>query len=302
MSRRLLLVHAHPDDETINTGATMARYAAEGVTVTLVTCTRGEQGEVIPPSLAHLAGSGDGLGDHRVGELSAAMTALGVSDHRFLGDDSAPGRTAGAALAGGGVVFRDSGMAYDAAGDVIPFPEPVPGAFALTPVETAAEALASVLLSVRPHVVVSYEPGGGYGHPDHVQAHRVTTAAVDRAAAGGWAVPKVYWSVQPESLMRAALEMMSVAGAPGAAPGGRLPSMVVPDAMVTTAIDASEFLPAKVAALRAHATQISVTDDDAFFALSNGVQQPIMGLEFYRLVRGTLGDHRDDVNRETELF
>lgn len=303
MSRRLLLVHAHPDDETINSGATMARYAAAGVDVTLVTCTRGEQGEVIPPALAYLEGSGDGLGDHRVGELTDAMKALGVADHRFLGDDSVPGGTAGAATAGGGVVFRDSGMAYDAAGRVIPSPEPVPGAFALTPVETAAAALASVLLSVRPHVVLGYEPGGGYGHPDHVQAHRVMTAAVDLAAAQGWSVPKVYWSVLPESLVRATLEMMSASGAArGLPPNGPLPSMVIPDTAVTTAIDATPFLPAKLAALRAHATQVSVTDDDSFFALSNGIQQPVMGLEFYRLVRGELGAERDDVNRETDLF
>src|SRR6478752_5391726 len=95
-ARRLLLVHAHPDDESINNGATMARYAAEGALVTLVTCTLGEEGEVIPPGLAHLAPDRDGgLGPHRVAELAAAMKELGVTDHRFLGGS---GR------------FRDSGM------------------------------------------------------------------------------------------------------------------------------------------------------------------------------------------------
>ncbi|MFD5645971.1 PIG-L family deacetylase, partial [Streptomyces anulatus] len=85
-ARRLLLVHAHPDDESINNGATMARYAAEGAHVTLVTCTLGEEGEVIPPSLARLtADRDDALGPHRVGELAAAMKELGVADHRFLG-------------------------------------------------------------------------------------------------------------------------------------------------------------------------------------------------------------------------
>ncbi len=95
-SRRLLLVHAHPDDETIETGATMARYAAEGAHVTLVTCTLGELGEIIPPGLAHLsAEAGGGLGGYRIGELDAACAALGVTDHRFLG---------------GAGRFRDSGM------------------------------------------------------------------------------------------------------------------------------------------------------------------------------------------------
>ena len=94
--RRLLLVHAHPDDETIGNGATMARYVAEGVHVTLVTCTLGEEGEVLVPELAHLAADQDDqLGQHRIGELATAMEALGVNDHRFLGG---PGR------------YRDSGM------------------------------------------------------------------------------------------------------------------------------------------------------------------------------------------------
>src|SRR3954453_21761527 len=91
--RRLLLVHAHPDDESINNGATMARYAADGALVTLVTCTLGEHGEVIPPELAHLTGAA--LGEYRLRELDAAMRALGVADHRLLGG---PGR------------YRDSGM------------------------------------------------------------------------------------------------------------------------------------------------------------------------------------------------
>src|SRR4028119_484364 len=97
--RRLLLVHAHPDDETINSGATMAKYAAEGVQVTLVTCTLGEEGEILVDSLAHLAADKeDGLGRHRIGELTEAMQALGVKDFRFLGG---PGR------------FRDTGMAVN---------------------------------------------------------------------------------------------------------------------------------------------------------------------------------------------
>ena len=96
LDRRLLLVHAHPDDESIGTGATMAKYAAEGARVTLVTCTLGELGEIIPPELAALAPERDDqLGGYRIGELNAACQALGVTDHRFLGG---PGR------------WRDSGM------------------------------------------------------------------------------------------------------------------------------------------------------------------------------------------------
>jgi N-acetyl-1-D-myo-inositol-2-amino-2-deoxy-alpha-D-glucopyranoside deacetylase len=310
--RRLLLVHAHPDDESINNGATMARYVSEGVHVTLVTCTRGEQGEVIPARLSHLVVDGDALGTHRVGELAAAMTALGVTDHRFLGDSRAPGRPAELVIKDGGTVYRDSGMAYDRAGGVVPSPDPPAGAFALADPE-AAELLAEQIRELRPQVVVGYEPGGGYGHPDHVQAHVITMRAVELAALTGpspggtpaWTVPKVYWVVMPESLARATLG--ALAGAEGIAyrgpdPAGRLPSLVVPDDQVTAAIDAMPFTSAKILALRAHETQVSVSADGAFYALSNGVRRPVMGLEFYRLARGDAAGPRDDVGRETDLF
>jgi N-acetyl-1-D-myo-inositol-2-amino-2-deoxy-alpha-D-glucopyranoside deacetylase len=320
--RRLLFVHAHPDDESINNGATMARYAAEGAQVTLVTCTRGEQGEVIPDRLAHLAAdhpdragdagpAGEALGDHRVGELAAAMVALGVTDHRFLGDPVSPGRPAREAAAGRGRVFRDSGMAYDHEGGVVPSPDPPDGAFALVDAEEPAELLAARIRDLRPHVVVGYEPGGGYGHPDHVQAHLVTMRAVELAVLDGpasepgWAVPKVYWVVMPESLMRATLGALAAAEGTryqGPDPAGRMQSMVMADDQVTAAIDAIDFTAAKVAALRAHETQVSVSADGAFYALSSGVRQPVMGLEFYRLVRGEAAGKRDDVGRETDLF
>jgi N-acetyl-1-D-myo-inositol-2-amino-2-deoxy-alpha-D-glucopyranoside deacetylase len=324
---RLLLVHAHPDDESIGNGATMARYAAEGVDVTLVTCTRGEQGEVIPADLAHLAGGsdqGNRLGDHRVGELTRALAALGVTDHRFLGDPASPGRPAAEADTDGKTVYRDSGMAYDRAGGVVPAPDPPPGAFARADPEEAAGRLARLIQELRPQVVVTYEPGGGYGHPDHVAAHLVTMRALDLAVlhdderavgelgsvegftpTAGWAVPKVYWTVMPESLTRATLSAMAAAEGDayrGLDPAGRLPSEVVADDQVTTAIDATAHLPAKVAALRAHETQVRVSPDGAFYALSNGVRRPVLGLEYYRLVRGTPAGVLDDLGRETDLF
>jgi N-acetyl-1-D-myo-inositol-2-amino-2-deoxy-alpha-D-glucopyranoside deacetylase len=322
--RRMLLVHAHPDDETINNGATMARYAAEGAQVTLITCTRGEQGEVIPPELAHLVADAEGgLGTHRETELAAAMATLGVKDHRFLDDaglggdvpgDAVPGRAGlvGAGLGGAvpGVRFVDSGMALDHEGRVVPAPGIPENAFTAADPKLAAELLARVLREVRPHVVITYEPGGGYGHPDHVRAHEVTMRACELSTSPGldgdpgWAVPKVYWAVMPLSLARAAL--MAMAQAPdrptGLDPDGRLPSMVIPDEQVTTCIDAVAFAPAKAAALRAHRTQVAVTDDDAFFCLSNNLYQPIMGLEFYRLVRGDPAGPFDDLGRETDLF
>ena len=306
-SPRLLLVHAHPDDESINNGATMAKYVAEGVQVTLVTCTRGEQGEVIPASLAYLETDPEALGDHRVGELAAAMAHLGVTDHRFLGDPATPGRRAAEALAAGSTVYRDSGMAYAADGRVVPALDPPPGAFALADLDEAAQHLAAVIRQVRPQAVVTYEPGGGYGHPDHVQAHRVTMRAVElaavdgpvvegRAAEGsvlegravegsGWAVPRVYWVVMPDSLMRATLGALAAAEGEayrGLDPAGPMPSQVVPDDQVTAEIDALAYTPAKVAALTAHETQITVSADGALYALSNHVRHPVFGLEFYR--------------------
>src|SRR5512135_2504470 len=159
--RRLLLVHAHPDDETIGTGATMAKYAAEGARVTLVTCTRGEQGEIVAGDLAHHAsGAQDTLGEHRIDELAAACAALGVPDHRFLG---------------GAGRWRDSGMMGTSA-------KSRPDAFWNADLAEATGELVAVIRQVRPQVVVTYDERGGYGHPDHIRAHDVTMLAVDAAA------------------------------------------------------------------------------------------------------------------------
>jgi N-acetyl-1-D-myo-inositol-2-amino-2-deoxy-alpha-D-glucopyranoside deacetylase len=298
--RRLLLVHAHPDDESILNGATMAKYAAEGVHVTLVTCTRGEHGEVIPPDLAHLAADQqDRLGEHRVEELAAAMAALGVTDHRLLDEVAGPFEP---------VHYRDSGMAWGPDGQAVAAPDTGPDAFSLADVEDAAARLAAVVREVRPQVLVTYEPGGGYGHPDHVQAHRVAMRAVELAEMPGpggepWAIPKVYWSVVPERAARAQLAALTEAGDnpfDGWLGDGPLPSMFTADELVTTAVDGGAHLDAKTAAMRAHASQIAV--DDPFFALSNRVGQPLVATEFYRLVRGLPGGPKDGGGRETDLF
>jgi N-acetyl-1-D-myo-inositol-2-amino-2-deoxy-alpha-D-glucopyranoside deacetylase len=282
-ARRLLLVHAHPDDETITNGATMAHYVEAGAHVTLVTCTRGEQGEILIPDLAHLAADrDDALGPYRETELAAAMAVLGVSDHRFLGD-AAHGRPAR--------VYRDSGMAYAPDGSVTAVPDAPPDAFALADVDEAARSLADVVRELRPQVLVTYEPGGGYGHPDHVQAHRVAMRAAALAAAGegaggpAWQVPKIYWTALPQSRLEQGIPRMS---------------MVLPDEQVTTCIDADGLVGRKAAALRAHATQLSV--EGGFFALSNGIGQPLVGTEYYRLAVGSPAGPFDADGRETDLF
>ncbi|MEU1517012.1 N-acetyl-1-D-myo-inositol-2-amino-2-deoxy-alpha-D-glucopyranoside deacetylase [Streptomyces sp. NPDC005811] len=282
-ARRLLLVHAHPDDESINNGATMARYAAEGARVTLVTCTLGERGEVIPPELRHL--SGGALGEHRLRELTDAMAALGVGDFRLLGG---VGR------------YGDSGMMGIADNDD-------PACFWQASVDEAAAALAEVILEVRPHVVVAYDDHGGYGHPDHIQAHRVALRAVDFAAGAGggagWSVPKVYYNRVPRSVAEAAFERLrdelptlpfGKSAAVGDVPG------VVDDERITAAIDGTAYASAKAAAMRAHATQIEVAPGERCFALSNELAQPLFTTEYYELVRGEPGERVE--NRETDLF
>ncbi|MEU3946371.1 N-acetyl-1-D-myo-inositol-2-amino-2-deoxy-alpha-D-glucopyranoside deacetylase [Streptomyces sp. NPDC029526] len=263
-ARRLLLVHAHPDDESITNGATMARYAAEGAHVTLVTCTLGERGEVIPAELAHLSGAA--LGQHRMGELREATRALGVTDVRLLG---------------GAGRFSDSGMMGLPDNDD-------PGCFWQADVDRAAELLAEVIREVRPQVLVTYDDNGGYGHPDHIQAHRVAMRAVELAAGdGGWTVSKVYWTRTPRSVAEEAFARLaddlpdlpfdraaSVDDVPG----------VVDDARVTTVIDGTAHAAAKAAAMRAHATQITVAEP--YFVLSNELAQPLFTTEYFELVRG----------------
>ncbi|MFD7322478.1 N-acetyl-1-D-myo-inositol-2-amino-2-deoxy-alpha-D-glucopyranoside deacetylase [Streptomyces sp. NPDC059875] len=289
-ARRLLLVHAHPDDESINNGATMARYAAEGAQVTLVTCTLGEEGEVIPPELAHLAPDReDRLGAHRVGELAAAMKELGVTDHRFLGG---PGR------------FRDSGMMGVEQNRR-------ENAFWNTDVDTAAPYLVEIIRETRPQVLVTYDPDGGYGHPDHIQAHRVAMRAAELAADASYrpdlgpahAIAKIYWNRVPRPVAEAAFARLRVEGAdfPGIADIDDVPG-VVDDSLITAEIDGgtggTDWAGRKTAAMRAHVTQIAV--DGPFFALSNDLGQPIFTTEYYQLVRGTPGAPAGV--REKDLF
>ncbi len=285
--RRLLLVHAHPDDESINNGATMARYAAEGASVTLVTCTLGEGGEVIPPGLAHLtADREDALGPYRIGELTAAMRELGVTDHRFLGG---PGR------------YRDSGMMGVPENDV-------PGCFWRAEVDEAAGHLVAVVRETCPQVLVTYDEQGGYGHPDHIQTHRVALRAYELAADPGyrpelgaaWRIAKVYYNRVPRSVIERRLGETAVGTSfPGVAGIGDIPG-VVDDAAVTTVLDGAAYAGAKAAAMGAHATQIALDpqSDGAVFALSNDLGQPLLATEYYQLVHGEPGPGLP----ETDLF
>ena len=287
-------MHAHPDDETIGTGATMASYAAAGAHVTLVTCTLGEEGEVLVPELGLLAADhADQLGGWRIAELTAAMAELGVTDHRFLG---------------GAGRFRDSGMmGHPANGKPRAFwrADSEPAVF-----QAAVTALVEVIREVRPQVLVSYDDNGGYGHPDHIMAHRVATAAFGAAAAPAfgapgtaWQVSKLYWTATPRSVLAAGLQALRAAGA--GLPFAVLDSVdELPfgcaDDLVSTAVAAEEHAGAKLRALAAHRTQVTVAG--TFFALSNNVGQQSTGTEYFRLALGSPGGERDAHGRETDLF
>lgn len=282
---RLLLVHAHPDDESIGTGATMAKYAAEGAGVTLVTCTLGELGEVIPPELGHLADDADGgLGEYRIGELAKACAALGVTDHRYLG---------------GAGRWRDSGMMGQPSNDD-------PRCFWRADLDEAARELLGVIREVQPQVLVTYDDNGFYGHPDHIQAHRVAWRAFELADG---LVTKFYATAMPRSVLAAGIEAMRGREEGSPAGGGtdftRVESVDdlpfgVPDEAVTTEIDATAYLDQKIAAMRAHATQIAV--DSQFFAFSDNVGQRAFGREYYTLVAGPRGRGSGPEGRETDLF
>ena len=271
---RLLLVHAHPDDESLWTGGTIARYAANGAHVTVVTCTLGEEGEIIPAGLRELAAdAADQLGGYRVAELRSACAALGVTDHRFLGGI---GR------------WRDSGMVGVPSNDH-------PRAFIKGSVEEQAAMLADVLRQVKPHVVVTYDAFGGYGHPDHIRAHEITMAAT--AAVPD--VDRVFYAVTSrDATDQGAAALATLPDLPFRLPEpDELP--VTDDAIITTTVDITDHLSAKLRALRAHSTQVSVWQDGAggaSYALSNGIAQPVVRGEFYVLAKGS------GAGAETDLF
>ena len=293
--RRLLLVHAHPDDETINNGATMAKYVDAGAGVTLVTCTAGEMGEVLVPELAHLAAErDDALGPHRREELAAAMRILGVTDYRFLGGF---GR------------FRDSGMKWHDDGHAIPADDTHDEAFWNADLTEAADHLVEVLREVRPQVLVTYDQFGGYGHPDHIQAHRVATYAATLAAVPSyrldlgdpWEIAKVYWVAMSEERMRDSLRALREAGDTktfeGMKPDDDLPPFITPDALISTRIDGSAHVAQKLTALAEHRTQVE--EDGPFFSGGES-SHAFWGEEAYRIVRGV--PHPGPEGHETDLF
>jgi N-acetyl-1-D-myo-inositol-2-amino-2-deoxy-alpha-D-glucopyranoside deacetylase len=281
-ARRLMLVHAHPDDETINNGVTMAKYVAEGAAVCLVTCTLGEEGEVLVDDLAHLAPEhNDDLGAHRLGELKLAMEILGVTDFIRLGGDER---------------YRDSGMAYATDGRAIARDVLREGIFWTADLLEAANELVPVIRGRRPQVLITYDQIGNYGHPDHIQAHRVAMYATQLAGVPSyrrdlgepWTVARVFWCTMSMSRMLAGIQALRDAGDmetfKGFDPDGPLSSLMSHDADISVEIDGTPWVAQKIAAMRAHATQI--TPDGPFFAGAEVLGEGRWALEYYRLAVG----------------
>ena len=265
----VVFVHAHPDDETIETGGTIARLVAEGVGVTVITATRGERGEVIPDDLARLRDDHAALAAFREGELAEAMRALGVRDHRYLG-------SAGARAPGlGERRYTDSGMRWGADGHPAPV-EPL-AADALTAADRrdVARDVLAVLRDTGATAVVTYNDFGGYGHPDHIAIQRAAVLAARDAAVPAFAVET------PRSIADASHDAVRDSGFFDAPRNHD--AVAVDDALVPIRIDVSEQLAEKTAALRAHRTQVVVRGGQ--FGLSNGVGRLISEVECYRPIR-----------------
>jgi N-acetyl-1-D-myo-inositol-2-amino-2-deoxy-alpha-D-glucopyranoside deacetylase len=277
--RRLLLVHAHPDDETVGTGATMAHYAAAGAQVTLVTCTLGEEGEIHLPALAQLeARQADQLGGYRLVELERACAALGVTDHRFLG---------------GAGRFRDSGMMGLETNQH-------PRAFWQADLDEAAGLLVEVMREVRPQVMITYDENGFYGHPDHIQSHRVAMRAAELAGADG--PEKIYFTAMPRSVLIDGMEAFRELDDNPFADAQTVDDLPFghPNEEIAAQIDGTDLYERKVAAMRAHASQIA--GNSWLYAMAGDVGGEFIGVEYYTLAKGARGPGSGPWGWENDLF
>ncbi|MCS5735387.1 PIG-L family deacetylase [Herbiconiux daphne] len=243
-----VFLHAHPDDESISTGGTIAALIEAGATVTVLTGTRGERGEVVPGELHGLEGT-DELAPHRVDELAAALAALGGPRHAFLGE--APARAPGLPAR----EYSDSGMRWGADGFAEPADDAAPHSLSLAPL---GEVVDDVLAAAgRPTAVVSYDPVGGYGHPDHVRMHYAALEVARRLGIPFFAI------VEPR--VEARVE------APSGLPAGRELTVELGDLVAT-----------KIRAMAAHRTQLTIDGPD--FVLSGGQRHPVAVVERFRRV------------------
>ncbi len=264
---RLLAVHAHPDDEATKGAATLARYAAEGVDVLVVTCTGGERGEVINPQLRDDPAVLANLDEIRRREMATAREILGVR-HEWLG-------------------FVDSG--WPRGNPAPPLPE---GCFARQPVEVAAVPLVRLIRSFRPHVVVTYDENGGYPHPDHIMCHRVSVAAFETAGdpdrypgcGEPWQPLKLYYSQTPSRGRTQAVHDALLAHGLESPYGQWLETWSKrPERPISTSVPCADYFPVRDAAMRAHATQFD--PNGAWFACPVELEQQVWPTEEFELAR-----------------
>lgn len=261
--RRLLAVHAHPDDEASKGAATTARYAAAGVEVLVVTCTGGERGDVLNPALDRPEIT-ESLPSVRRAEMAEAASILGVR-HAWLG-------------------FIDSGWS-----DATPAAPPPAGSFADVPMEEPALSLLRIVRAFRPHVLTTYDENGGYPHPDHLRTHEISRYvwehAGDRsrhpAAGPAWTPLKLYYhhSFHRERLM--ALHEAVIATGQPSPYAEWLADRADDSHRVTTRVRCAEYFPVRERALLAHATQVPPTS--AWFTVPAHVQAEIWPTEDYEL-------------------
>jgi len=282
-SRRLVFVHAHPDDEALSTGGTIARYASGGTHVCLITCTNGELGEIAEvPGLGSPDDIRDRLGEVRRAELEEACRHLGPVDLRMLG-------------------FHDSGMAGTPANDD-------PKVFVNQPLAEAVRRIAVILREVRPQILVTYNDFGFYGHPDHIRAHEAALGAIDAAADPAYEpttgdahrVSKVYYTAVPKGLLRTARTMAEQLGWDDPDEGfteEEIDRIATDDELITTALDVSAYLDRKFGALRAHRTQLGTTE--WVLKIPEEYRALAFGTEFYVLARSTAPA---DGEQEHDLF
>jgi N-acetyl-1-D-myo-inositol-2-amino-2-deoxy-alpha-D-glucopyranoside deacetylase len=252
----LLLVHAHPDDESILTGGVMLHAHRDGHRVVLVTATRGEEGDV------HNMDGADArprLGAIRSDELRAACAILGVDRHEFLG-------------------YRDSGTTGATS-------NAHPNAFAAAPLCESAERVAVLLREERPEVVVTYTADGTYANPDHRMAHATTLAARETLAGEGWVPRKLYLNAVPRSFVRDIVEVARAAGIE--LPGELAQVQGIPDEEITAEVDVSDVLDRKLAACVAHLSQMH--PGLALAAMAAELFEAAFGVERFVLAQGGAG-------------
>ena len=273
----LMCVHAHPDDEVIGTGGTLLRAAAEGFRTAVVTCTGGERGEIHNMDEAEIRPR---LREVREQELERALAIMGAGTPIFLG-------------------YTDSGMMGTEGNDD-------PASFWQAPLDEAIGRLVAQIRTFRPDVFVTYDAFGGYGHPDHLQTHRVgvlaaeacSIAALYPEAGPPWRIPKVYMSTLPKSVIVRANVLLKAAGLPSPFGEAERPEdipMGMPDELVTATIDVRPHLSAKLEALHQHQSQL---DPSSFFLnVPEEFNEDAFGEEYFIRLRSDVAapDTEDDL-------